>query len=85
MLYNDKTLAYIKYPLYRIDKTKMVFEKHYPIDAQILWPALYYFKFHGISHFVKCICKYGSVVNYNITYSETAYKYLFKAFYRQTN
>lgn len=35
-----------------------------------------------MSYFVKYLYKYGSIVNYDIAYSEVTYKYFFKAFYR---
>lgn len=86
MLYNDKTLAYMKYILYKLEKTKMVFEKYYPINTQLLWPVFYYSMFHDISYFVECIQKYGSEVNYHTAHSEeAAYKYFLKAFYGWTN
>ena len=36
-------------------------------------------------HFVKYIQDYRSAINYDIVHSETAYKYLCKAFYGRTN
>ncbi len=84
-LHNNKTLSYIEYTLYRLDKTKNVFENHYPIEAKLFRPTFNYSKFYAITHFVKCIQDYKSAINYNTTYSEVAHKYLFKAFYEQTN
>ena len=35
LLYNNKTLFYMKYALYRLDKTKIAFENHCPIDVKL--------------------------------------------------
>lgn len=63
----------------------MAFEKHRPINARLFWPTFNYPKFHAMSHFVEYVRKYGSAVNYDITYSEVVHKYLLKAFYRWIN
>lgn len=52
MLHNIKTLVYMEYALHRLDKIKMVFEKHCSINAQLLWPTFHYLKLHAMSHFV---------------------------------
>ena len=52
VLHDDKTLWYMKYALYRLEKTKIAFEYHWPIDAKLYQPIFNYFKFHVISHFV---------------------------------
>lgn len=84
-LHDDKTLAYMENALYILYKIKMVLKKHRPVDEGLFWPIFNYSKFHAIRHFVQCICKYGSVLNYDTAYSEAANKYVFKAFYRRTN
>lgn len=63
----------------------MIFEKHCLIDTQLFWLVFNYSKFHAISHFVKYICKYENIVNYNIAHNMAIYQYLIKAFYEQTN
>ena len=71
--------------LYRLDKTKIAFENHCPIDAKLFRPTFNYPKFYAMIHFVKCIRDYKSAINYDTAHSEAAHKYLFKAFYGQTN
>ena len=85
LLHNNKTLFYIDYTLYRLDKTKIAFENHYSINVKLFKPTFYYPKFHTMIHFIWCIWGYGSAINYDIVHSETAYKYLLKAFYGRIN
>ncbi len=84
-LHDDKTLSYIEHALYKLDKTKIAFENHRPINAKLFRPTFNSPKFHAIIHFVKCIRDYGSTINYNMAHSEAAHKYLLKAFYGRTN
>lgn len=35
LLHNNKTLFYIKYPLDKLDKTKIAFENLYPINVKL--------------------------------------------------
>lgn len=79
MLHNNND---VEHDLYKFDIIKMGFKKYYLIDAKPLWPKFNYSKFYTISYFIKCICKYKSVVNYNIAHNEAVHKYLFKVFYR---
>ena len=83
--HNNETLSYIDHALYRLDKTKIAFENHRPIDAKLFRPTFNYPKFHAMTHFVKCIRDYGSAINYDTAHSEAAHKYLLKAFYGRTN
>ncbi len=83
--HNEETLRYIEHALYRLEKTKIAFKQHWPINSKLCRPTFNYPKFHTISHFVQCIQDYGSAVNYDTAYSETAHKYLLKAFYNRTN
>ena len=85
VLHDDETLRYIEHALYRLEKTKIAFEHHWPIDFKLCQPTFNYPKFHAISHFVQCIRDYGSAVNYDTAHSEAAHKYLLKAFYNRTN
>ena len=75
-MHNNKTLFYIKHALYRLDKTKIVFKNHWPINVKLFYPTFNFLKFHIITHFVQYIWDYGSVINYSITYSKIAHKYL---------
>ena len=75
----------MEHALYRLEKTKIAFEQHRPINSKLCQTTRNYPKFHAINHFVQCIWDYGSAVNYNIAYSEAANKYLLKAFYNKTN
>ena len=83
--HDDETLRYMEHALYRLEKTKIAFEHHRPIDAKLCRPTFNYPKFHATSHFVQCIRDYSSPVNYDTAHSETAHKYLLKAFYNKTN
>ncbi len=85
VLHDEETLRYIKHVLYRLEKTKIAFEQHRPIDSKLCRPNFNYPKFHAISHFVHCIRDYGSAVNYDTAHSKGAHKYLLKAFYNRTN
>ena len=60
ILYNNKTFRYMEHILYRMEKTKIAFEHHQPIDFNLCRPTFNYPKFYVISHFVKCIRDYGS-------------------------
>ena len=35
LLYNNEILSYMKHALYRLDKTKIAFENHCPIDVKL--------------------------------------------------
>ena len=83
--HNNETLSYIDHALYRLNKTKIVFENHCPIDVKLFSPTFNYPKFHTMTNFVKCIWDYGSAINYDTVHSEIAHKYFFKAFYGRTN
>ena len=75
----------MKHALYRLEKTKIVFEQHQLIESKLCQPTFNYPKFHAISHFIQCIQDYGSAINYNTAHSEAAHKYLLKTFYNKTN
>lgn len=83
--YDNETLSYIEHALYRLDKTKIIFKNHRPIDIRLYQHTFNHIKFHAMSHFIKCIWDYGSTINYNTVYSKVAHKYLLKVFYRWTN
>ncbi len=55
VLHNEETLRYIEHELYRLEKTKIAFEQHWPIDSKLCRPTFNYPKFHAISPFVQCI------------------------------
>ena len=75
----------MEHVLYRLEKTKIAFEHHQPINSKLCQPTFNYPKFYAISHFVQYIRDYGSAVNYNTAHSEAAHKYLLKAFYNRMN
>ena len=83
--HDDETLWYMEHALYRLEKTKIAFEHHRPIDSKLYRPTFNYPKFHAVTHFAQCIRDYGSAVNYDTAHSEAAHKYLLKAFYNKTN
>ena len=85
VLHDEETLRYIEHALYRLEKTKIAFEQHRPIDSKLCQPTFNYPKFHTISHFIWSIRNYGSAINYNTAYSKAAHKYLLKAFYNKMN
>ena len=85
VLHDNKTLRYMEYALYRLEKTKMVFEHHWPINSKLCQPTFNYSKFYAINYFVHCIWDYDNAINYNIAHSKAAHKYLLKAFYNKTN
>lgn len=66
-------------------KQRWFLKKHCLIDVQLLWLIFNYSKFYAIHHFVKYIYKYRNAINYDTVYSKTAYKYLFKVFYKGEN
>ena len=82
---NNETLFYIDHTFYKLDKTKIVFENHCPIDAKLFQPTFNYPKFCAMTHFVKCTQDYGNMIKYNMAHSEAAYKYPLKAFYERLN
>lgn len=81
LLYNNKTPLDIKYALYILNKTKIVFENYHLIDPKLFQLKFNYPKFYVITYFIQCIWNYDSAVNYNMIYSKTAYKYFLKIFY----
>ena len=83
--HDKETLRYMEHALYKLEKTKIAFEQHRPIDSKLCQPTFHYRKFHAISHFIQYIQNYGSAVNYDTAHSEAAHKYLLKAFYNRTN
>ena len=52
ILYDNEMLCYMEYTLYRIEKTKIVFEHHYLIHSKLYQPMFNYSKFHAISYFI---------------------------------
>ena len=84
-LYDNETIFYIEHTLYRLQKIKIAFENHRPINRKLFQPISNYPKSHAMTYFVLCIWDYYSAINYDTAYSEVAHKYLFKAFYNRTN
>ena len=83
--YDNEILRYIEHVLYRLEKTKIAFKHHRPIDSKLCRLTFNYPKFYAVSHFTLCIQNYGSAVNYGIAHSKAAHKYFFKTFYNRTN
>ncbi len=83
--FDNKTLSYIEHTFYKLDKTKITFENHRPIDAKLFQPTFNYPKLHTMIHFNKCISNYGIVINYDMAHCEIAYKYFLKTYNRWTN
>ena len=83
--YDEETLYYMEHALYRLKKTKIVFEQHWLIHSKLCRLTFNYLKFDVIRHFVQCIWNYSSMVNYNTAHSKTVHKYLLKALYNKTN
>ena len=75
----------MEHALYRFEKTKIAFEYPRPIDSKLCQPTFNYSKFHAVTYFAQCIQDYNSAVNYDITHSKAAHKYLLNAFYNRTN
>ena len=48
-------LRYMEHALYKLEKTKIAFEHHRPIDSNLCQPTFNYPKFYAINHFVQCI------------------------------
>lgn len=72
----------MKHILYRCN---VLFENYCQINGKLFHYHFNYLKFHTVTHFVKCICNYGSTVNYNRAHNKAAYKYFSKLLYTLTN
>lgn len=55
LLYDNKTLFYIKYILYNLDQIKILFKNYYSINIKLFLPNFNYTKFYNIIYFVKYI------------------------------
>ena len=75
----------MEHNLYRLDKTKIAFENHRPIDIRLFRPTFNYPKFYTMTHFVQCIWDCSSAINYDTAHSKAMHKYLLKAFYGRIN
>ncbi len=53
--HDEETLRYMEHALYKLEKTKIAFEQHRPIDSKLCRPTFNYPKFYAIRHFVQCI------------------------------
>ena len=83
--YDEEIFRYMEHTLDKLEKTKITFEQHRPIDFKLCQSTFNYPKFHAISHFIQCIRDYDNVVYYDIAHNEVAHKYFLKAFYNGTN
>ena len=52
IFYDKKTLRYIEHALYRLEKTNIAFENHWPLVPKLCQLIFNYPKFYTISHFV---------------------------------
>lgn len=59
--------------LYKLEKTKIAFERHHLFDAKLCQSTFNYSKFHETSHFVYYIWDYSSIINYDIAHNKTAH------------
>ena len=80
---DNKTLWYIEYALYKLDKTKISFEYHWPFNSKLCQFIFNYLKCHIVTDFVWYIWDYGSTINYNIIHSKAVHKNLLKIFYNK--
>lgn len=78
-------LYYIEHALYRLERTKKTFEQQRPINFKLCQTTFNYPKFYIINYYVKYILDDSSAINYDITYSKAAHKYLLKAFCKRIN
>jgi hypothetical protein len=83
--HDDETLRYLEQALYRIDKTKVAFQRLRPVDKLTEEGHFNFPKFHVMSHYTTYIREYGAANNFNTEHSEAGHKYHIKAFYRRTN
>jgi hypothetical protein len=83
--HDDETLRYLEQALYRIDKTKVAFQKLRPIDKITEEGHFNFPKFHIMTHYTTCIREYGAADNFDTEHSEAGHKYHVKAFYGRTN
>jgi len=84
-LYDKKILKYIKHALYRINIFKKSIYYLRSIIKAYSDEHFNFSKFYVIIYYSNFICLYGAVNNFDIKYSETAYKYLIKEYYLKTN
>ena len=75
----------MEHVLYRLEKTKIAFDRPQSIDSKLCQPTFNHPKFPTISHFVQYIRDYGSAINYDTAHSKVAYKYFIKVFYNKIN
>lgn len=75
----------MEHALYKLEKTKIVFEQDWSIDFKLYQPSFNFSKFHAMSYFFWYIRDYSSAINYNTAHSKVSNKYLLKAFYHITN
>jgi hypothetical protein len=83
--HDDETLCYLKQALYRIDRTKVAFQRLRPVDKKTEEGHFNFPKFHVKSHYTTYIKEYGAADNFDTEHSEAGHKYYVKTFYRRTN
>jgi hypothetical protein len=83
--HNNKSLSYIEYALYRINKMKVAFRALHPLDKSTNEGYFNFPKFHVMTHYTLFIQDFGVADNFDIEYSKVGHKYHIKDFYRRTN
>ena len=68
--HDDETLRYLEQALYRIDKTKVAFQRLCPIDKITEEGHFNFSKFHVMTHYTACIREYGAADNFVTEHSE---------------
>jgi hypothetical protein len=68
--HDDKTLRYLEQALYKIDRTKIAFQRLRPVDKITEEGHFNFPKFHVMSHYTTCIKEYGAADNFNTEHSE---------------
>jgi len=88
--HDEITLSYMKQALYQINKLKMMFIKYrsqnitYNEDNENE-THFNILKLYIINHYMTFIHLYNSAQSFNMTYDETAHKFLLKIFFLRTN
>ena len=70
-LYNKDIIEYLKTILYWMDKTKEVFLLYWFNNKNL--PNFNIFKLYVISHYLKIICVFGTLIKTIIEYNKRAY------------
>ena len=83
--HDDNTLQYLQYALFWMNRLKNIFCHLCFVNSDINAEHFNLFKLYVMTHYAEHIWQYDTADNVDTEYSETAYKYLMKAFFNQTN